>query len=189
VQALTKYASGGADLLMGSVTTRDPARIPAHQASPTCGWVGRRRQRRRIGAALLPSLEGALCRARIVQPDPRDVVEGAGPGRAVPHPALPDSPGHASWQALCTRAAGLFSIVFDERFSARGRCVRRCAAPVQDRLFVGRSGPASWSPTTSARCARAVRWRGTLVRFSIGLEGVDDLIEDARQALDLMSTA
>jgi cystathionine beta-lyase/cystathionine gamma-synthase len=25
--------------------------------------------------------------------------------------------------------------------------------------------------------------RGTLVRFSIGLEGVDDLIEDARQAL------
>jgi cystathionine beta-lyase len=38
------------------------------------------------------------------------------------HPALPGSPGHAHWQALCGdeagRAAGLFSVLFDPRYSS-----------------------------------------------------------------------
>ena len=33
---------------------------------------------------------------------------------AVLHPALPGSPGHEHWAALCTQAAGLFSVCFDE---------------------------------------------------------------------------
>ena len=32
-------------------------------------------------------------------------------------------------------------------------------------------------------------WRGTLVRFSLGLEAVDDLIADSAQALRALGTA
>ena len=32
------------------------------------------------------------------------------------HPALPGSPGHASWRHLCAASAGLFSVVFHERY-------------------------------------------------------------------------
>ena len=33
------------------------------------------------------------------------------------------------------------------------------------------------------------RWAGTLVRFSLGLEDVDDLIDDCRQALQALAGA
>jgi hypothetical protein len=34
------------------------------------------------------------------------------------HPALPGAPGHEFWKQLCSRSAGLFSVVFNERYSA-----------------------------------------------------------------------
>ena len=116
VQALTKYASGGADLLMGSVTTRDNAlHLRLKFTHMRMGWgVGAND----IEAVLrsLPSLEiryaaqdrAARTLARWWQGRP-EVAQ-------VLHPALAESPGHANWKALCTQAAGLFSIVFDERF-------------------------------------------------------------------------
>ncbi len=99
------------------------------------------------------------------------------------HPALPGSPGHAHWQTVCTAAAGLFSVVFDERF----------ATPQVDafvdalRLFrIGSSwaGPVSLVvPYDLAQMRARPAWRGTVVRFSIGFEAVDDLIADCTQAL------
>jgi cysteine-S-conjugate beta-lyase len=99
------------------------------------------------------------------------------------HPALDRSPGHAHWNALCTQAAGLFSIVFDERY-----------APAQVDAFIDAlrlfrigyswAGPVSLVvPYDLSTLRPGAGQRGTLVRFSIGLEGVDDLIEDLQQGL------
>ena len=81
----------------------------------------------------------------------------------------------------CSAAAGLFSVVFDARFGT----AQVDAFVDALRLFrIGYSwaGPVSlvvpYDLTTIAR-NRHSPYRGTLVRFSIGLEAVDDLIADA----------
>jgi len=99
------------------------------------------------------------------------------------HPALPGSPGHEHWQAVCSAAAGLFSVVFDERFTALQ------VDGFVDALRLLRIG-SSWGgpvslvvPYSLAQMRARPAWRGTVVRFSLGFEAVDDLIADCAQAL------
>jgi cysteine-S-conjugate beta-lyase len=99
------------------------------------------------------------------------------------HPALETSPGHAHWKAHCSRSAGLFSIVFDEGFGE----AQTDAFVDALRLFkLGYSwaGPVSLAvPYRLSAIRSQPAWGGTLVRFSMGLEAVDDLIADCEQAL------
>lgn len=187
IQALTKYPSGGADLLMGSVTTRDPAlHLRLKMTHMRMGWG--------VGAndveAVLRSLPSIELRYAAQDRSARALAQWwlqRGEVVQVLHPALPGSPGHAHWSRLCTQAAGLFSVVFDERFSAR-----QVDSFVDSlRLFrIGYSwaGPASLVvPYDLGSMRNRPAWRGTLVRFSVGLEAVDDLIDDSRQALAALS--
>ncbi len=97
---------------------------------------------------------------------------------------MPGSPGHEHWQRTCTHAAGLFSVVFDERYSS----AKVDAFIDALRLFkIGYSwaGPVSLAVPyhVPAMRSKAIAQAGVLVRFSIGLEAVDDLIADLEQAL------
>jgi len=183
VQALTKYASGGGDVLMGSVTTRDEA---LHLRLKLChmrtGWG--------VGANDVELVLRALPTLAL-RYDAQDWAgrrlaewwEGRAEVTHVLHPALSESPGHADWRRLCSKAAGLFSVVFDERYSAR-----QVDAFVDAlRLFkIGFSwaGPVSLVvPYGLAAMRSDPAWKGTLVRFSMGFEAVDDLIADCAQAL------
>ena len=183
VQALTKYASGGADVLMGSVTTRDDAlhqRIKAAHMRLGYGVGGNDVE---LVLRSLPSLQlryEAQARAGIALAEwwtkRREVTH-------VLHPALPGSPGHEHWQRLCGSAAGLFTVVFDERYD------RDQIDAFVDALKVFRIGY-SWAGPTSLVVAydlktmrKHPRWSGYVVRFSLGLEAVDDLIADCEQAL------
>ena len=168
---------------MGSVTTRDLALH--HQLTAThmrTGWG--------IGAndaeAVLRSLPTLALRYEAQDRAGRAFAQwwAQRPEVAqVLHPALPGSPGHAHWAALCTQAAGLFSVVFDARFSA----AQVDAFVDALKLFkIGYSwaGPVSLVVPYDLKMLRAKpAWPGTLVRFSMGLEAVDDLIADAEQAL------
>jgi len=183
IQALTKFPSGGGDVLMGSVTTRDEAlHLQLNYAHMRMGWG--------VGAndveLVLRSLPTIRVRYEAQDRAARALAQWwAGRPEIVRalHPALPDSPGHAHWQATCSAAAGLFSVVFDERF----------AEPQVDafvdalRLFrIGSSwaGPVSLVvPYDLAQMRAWPAWRGTVVRFSIGFEAVGDLIADCTQAL------
>jgi cystathionine beta-lyase len=105
------------------------------------------------------------------------------------HPALPSAPGHAHWKALCSAAAGLFSIVFDERYSS-AQVDAFVDALALFKIGYSWAGPVSLAvpyelPSMRSRPA----WRGTLVRFSVGLEAVDDLIADCAQALGALETS
>ncbi len=187
VHALTKYPSGGGDVLMGSATTRD---IAVHQrlraTHMRMGWG--------IGAndaeAVLRSLPSLALRYAAHDAAARTLAQwwAVQPQVAqVLHPALPASPGHAHWQRLCTQAAGLFSVVFDERYSA----AQVDAFVDALRLFkIGFSwaGPVSLVvPYNLSMLREQPAWRGTLVRFSLGLEAVDDLIADSKHALAALS--
>ncbi len=183
VHALTKYPSGGGDVLMGSVTTRDTAVHQRLRATHMrMGWG--------IGAndaeAVLRSLPSLALRYAAHDAAARTLAQWWAEQPQVTHvlhPALSASPGHAHWQRLCTQAAGLFSVVFDERYST----AQVDAFVDALRLFkIGFSwaGPVSLVvPYNLGMLRTRPAWRGTLVRFSLGLEAVDDLIADSKQAL------
>ena len=119
--------------------------------------------------------------------DPLEAEGGEGP---LLHPALPGSPGHAHWKALCGGqglAAGLFAIVFDERFSPR-QVDAFCDALQLFKLGYSWGGPVSLVvpyDVPAMRSAQLGTWthKGVLVRFSVGLEAVEDLQADLARAL------
>ena len=184
MQALTKYPSGGADVLMGSVVTRDEALhlklLKVH------GQLG-------LGVAandaefILRNLPTMALRYHAHDAAARVLAAWLGQQAAVMqvlHPALPGAPGHAHWAASCTAAAGLFSVMLDERLSAAQVDVFVDAL----RLFkIGYSwgGPVSLVVPYDLAAMRDDRAAlpGHLVRFSIGLEAVVDLQADLAQAL------
>ena len=186
VHALTKYPSGGADVLMGSVTTRDEGlhlRIKATHMRMGYGVAANDAE------LLLRSLPTLALRYHAHDQASRRLAQwwlGRAEAAVVLHPALPGSPGHAVWQRLCTASAGLFSVVFDERYSA----AQVYAFIVALRLFkIGFSwaGPVSLVvPYELSSLRSQPAWPGVLVRFSVGLESVDDLIADLAQALDAL---
>jgi cystathionine beta-lyase len=190
VQALTKYPSGGGDVLMGSVTTRDEA---LHLRLKFCHM--------RIGFGVAGNDVELVLRSLPSLPLRYEAQGKAGRTLGdwwaarpeitrVLHPALPGSPGHEHWARLCSDAAGLFSVVFDPRYSPTQ------VAAFVDALQIFRIGY-SWAGPTSLAVpydlatlrggARDGAERGTLVRFSIGLEAVEDLIEDCRRALSALA--
>ncbi|HSW16387.1 MAG TPA: PLP-dependent transferase [Ramlibacter sp.] len=191
VQALTKYPSGGGDVLMGSIVTRDEAlRLRIGESHMRMGWG--------VGAndveAVLRSLPSLALRYDAHDRSARTLaawLQGRPEIAAVLHPALQASPGHANWLALCGaqgRAAGLFSVVFDARFTAQ-QVDAFC-----DRLRLFKLGYSWGGPISlvvpydapSMRSAELGTWRhaGVLVRFSVGLEAAGDLQADLAQALN-----
>lgn len=187
MQALTKYQSGGSDLLMGAVITRDP---DLH---------------RRIGLAhlhlgygvgmddaylVLRSLPTLKMRFEAHDAGARAVaawLKGRPEISAVLHPAFADCPGHETWKRDFTGAGGLFSVLFDPAYpeAATDRFI--------DALGLFKLGY-SWGGATSLCLPYRIQhmrtgWErpGQLVRFYIGLEDPGDLIADIEQALSRLS--
>ena len=183
MQALTKYPSGGGDVLMGSVTTVDEdLRLRLAATHMRLGFgVGANDVE--LVLRSLPSIavryaaQDAAGRALAAWWTQQPEVS------AVLHPALPQSPGHAHWAALCTQAAGLFSVVFDERYST-SEVDAFIDALQLFKIGFSWAGPISLVvPYDLSHMRERPTWRGTLVRFSLGLEAVEDLISDCEQAL------
>lgn len=190
--ALTKYPSGGGDVLMGSVITRDAALHLRIKLTHMRLGLG-------VGAndaeAVLRSLPSVGLRYRAHDAAARGLARWIGGHPAVVqvlHPALDNSPGHAHWAALCAReggegaAAGLFSVVIDERHG-QDRVDAFCDGLRLFKLGYSWGGPMSLVVPYELRTMRARPTPhlrpGTVVRFSVGLENPQDLQADLAQAL------
>ncbi|MDD5030817.1 MAG: PLP-dependent transferase, partial [Rhodoferax sp.] len=185
IHALTKYPSGGGDVLMGSVITRDQ---PLHMKLKLCHM----RLGLGVGAndaeLLLRSLPSLALRYRAHDEATRALAQWSlsRPEFAqVLHPALSDSPGHAHWRTLCGsdlgRAAGLFSVIFKDDIG-QPQVDAFCNALKLFRIGYSWGGPISLVMPYELQTMRQ-RWpaqlqRGILVRFSVGLEAVADLQDD-----------
>lgn len=186
MQALTKYVGGHSDLLLGSISVRDEEewrRLGAtHQlvgcpASPDdCSLA--LRGMKTMAVRLKAIEEAGLTLARWLAE--RAEIE------RVLHPALASCPGHEFWKRDFTGSTGLFSIVFQQRFT------REQVLKFVDELELFEIGY-SWAGVTSL--AVAYDFHGTrgrpaygdrLVRLNIGLEDVEDLRADLEQALGKM---
>jgi cysteine-S-conjugate beta-lyase len=187
MQALTKFPSGGGDVLMGSVTTRDEA---LHQR------LKQALMRLGMGVAgndaelVLRSLPSMALRYHAHDLTARALatwLQGQPAIARVLHPALPGSPGHAHWQTHCTAAAGLFSVMVDAR---HGRTAVDGFVDALRLFKLGYSwgGPVSLVvPYDLASMRQPAPYAGTLVRFSIGLEAEADLQADLAQALSTLN--
>ncbi|MDB5845002.1 MAG: cystathionine beta-lyase, partial [Polaromonas sp.] len=185
VQALTKYPSGGADVLMGSVVTNSEA---LHHLVHFCHM--------RVGYGVsgndaelvLRGLNSMALRYAAQDAATRQLagwLQGQPQIAAVLHPALPDSPGHGEWKRDCTGAACLFSAVFRPDITP-AQIDRFCDSLRLFRLGYSWAGPMSLCvpyDMAALRVARPWPFKGGLVRFSVGLEAVADLQADLAQAL------
>ena len=188
MQALTKFPSGGGDVLMGSVTTRDDALHERLKLTHMHLGVGVAANDAELVLRSLPSLalryhaQDAMSRQLAgwlaAQPEVLRVL----------HPALEGAPGHDHWRAHCTAAAGLFSVMFDERFSS-AQVDRFVDALRLFRIGYSWAGPVSLvvpydlAAMRSEAARERGHLRGHLVRFSMGLECAADLQADLEQAL------
>ncbi|MGS5086858.1 PLP-dependent transferase [Hydrogenophaga sp. A37] len=189
MQALTKYPSGGADVLMGSVVTRDHALH--HQLLMTHMRLG-------LGVSgndtelVLRGLNTMALRYAAQDATTRELaawMQGQPGVMQVLHPALPGSPGHDTWQRDARAAACLFSVVFDERFT-QARVDAFCDQLSLFKLGWSWAGPISLCAPYKVSSIRTQGWphKGGLVRFAIGLEAVEDLRADLAQALAALNT-
>lgn len=191
--ALTKYPSGGGDVLMGSVITHDPALHLRLKLTHMRLGLGVGMNDVELVLRSLPSMalryrahdEATRALALWADTQPEFVQ--------VLHPSMPGSPGHAHWKALCVNgvggAAGLFSVMLDERFS-RDQTDAFCDALKLFKLGYSWGGPISLVVPYQLSSMRS-SWpshleKGTLVRFSVGLEAVLDLQADIDQALGVL---
>jgi cysteine-S-conjugate beta-lyase len=185
MQALTKYVGGHSDLLLGSVSVA--GRTGYEAIGSTLKQLGMAvspddcslalRGMKTLGVRLERLEQSALEIARWLARHPSV--------KSVLHPALPSCPGHEHWRRDFTGSSSIFSIVFDERFTADQ------AIAFADRLKLFKIG-FSWGGVTSLvivypNLDRPVEnYGGRLVRLNIGLEEPADLIADLAQAISAM---
>lgn len=199
--ALTKYPSGGGDVLMGSVMTRRDDLAELLKLSHMRLGLG-------VGAndveAILRALPTIAMRYDQQDRSARslvDAVHGHAAVKQVLHPAWSQSPGHAHWRSLCAphatsqnawtqgRAAGLFSLILDPRLPTEA-VDAFCDGLQRFRLGYSWGGPISlvvpyiWSVLRGAQPEHLQP--GHVVRFSTGLEDAQDLIDDLLAGLDAL---
>jgi cysteine-S-conjugate beta-lyase len=183
MQALTKYVGGHSDLLMGSVTVKDPKlyqqlgatqQLLGSAASPDDCSLALRGMRSM--AVRLKHIEASALRiARWLAT--RTEID------RVLHPALEGAPGHEFWKRDFTGSSGVFAIVFKPDAS------KSEVLAFVDGLELFEIGY-SWGGVTSL--AVAYDFQGSkghpdyghrIVRLNIGLEDPEDLLEDLKQCL------
>jgi cystathionine beta-lyase len=180
ILAATKYVGGHADVMLGTVTANAEhyERVQrfswdlGHCVSPDDAWLGSRGLRT-MAVRLKEHEASALRIAHWLKERPEVGL--------VLHPALPDCPGHERWARDFKGSSGLFS------FELKGANAAARATFV-DRLELFGIGY-SWGgyeslaiPVEPVRTVSQAPARN-LVRLHIGLEDVDDLIEDLAQSL------
>jgi len=186
MHALTKYPSGGSDVMMGSVTTRDEAlhlrlkaahmRMGFGVAADDCYLM--LRGLATLELRLAKSGDNGLALAAWLADRPEVAT--------MLHPAYASCPGHAFWARDFSGSCGLFSVVLEERYGETD------ADAVMDALKIFRLGY-SWGGVHSlavpyavnhpgAPSRRAWAHRGPLLRFYAGTEDATDLIADLEQA-------
>jgi len=191
IQALTKYPGGHSDIILGAVVVNSEAdwRWLRHgalelgsYASPDDCWLALRGLR--TLHVRLKAQEAAAMRVATWLERRPEVAR-------ILHPAFPSCPGHEFYLRDFSGSCGLFGVVFQPAFSAPD------VVRMIDGLKLFGIG-ASWGgyeslvlPTTGTirRSAGTGVFEGEMARFHIGLENVDDLIEDLEQGLTILRGA
>jgi cystathionine beta-lyase len=180
----TKYISGHSDALLGVLTFKTQHRKALERyaynvgaaTSPDVCYLAQRGLRT-IALRLRQHEQSALKVANWLTQHP--AVE------SVLFPALPSDPGHELWKRYYTGACGLFSFVLKKPYP------REVLARMLDNMQLCAMG-FSWGGFESllipidprpVRAASKWPYEGQAFRIHVGLEHVDDIIEDLEKGL------
>ena len=188
VHALTKYPSGGGDILMGSVVTRDEKlhqqlfRMHALQGISISGDDAAQVQRSLASMQIRYQHQSESTLTLLTWL--KQQTEFA----QILHPADETSAGHTYWKEICSteQSAGLVSVIFKPEYHLKD--VRHfCDALSLFKLGFSWGGPISLVMLYNLKEMRTLEHthlqQGLLVRFCIGLEHPQDLIQDIKNAL------
>ena len=193
VHALTKYPSGGGDILMGSVVTRDQKlhhqlfRMHAIQGIAISGDDAAQVQRS-LASMQLRYEHQSQSTLKLL-----DWLKQQDEFAQVLHPADASSSGHRYWKEVCQEghSAGLVSVIFKTKYDLTA--IRKfCDSLNLFKLGFSWGGPVSLVMLYNLKEMRELQHthlqQGLLVRFCIGLEHPDDLIQDIENALKQLNT-
>ena len=188
VHALTKYPSGGGDILMGSLVTRDEKlhqqlfRMHALQGISISGDDAAQVQRSLASMQIRYQHQSESTLTLLAWL--KQQTEFA----QILHPADETSAGHTYWKEICSteQSAGLVSVIFKPEYHLKD--VRHfCDALSLFKLGFSWGGPISLVMLYNLKEMRTLEHthlqQGLLVRFCIGLEHPQDLIQDIKNAL------
>jgi len=184
MQALTKYVGGHSDLLLGSITVRDPQVFErlgeTYQgvgcaASPDDASMALRGMKT-MAVRLKAVEQTALALAQWLSRRPEIEL--------VLHPALPSCPGHELWKRDFSGSSGLFSVVFAKHFS-KAQVLAFVDALKLFKIGYSWGGVTSLAMTYDLQSPKRPAYGSRLVRLYTGLESIEDLIADVEQALKL----
>ena len=188
VHALTKYPSGGGDILMGSVVTRDQLlhhklyRIHAIQGISVSGDDTAQIQRSLAHMSLRYEQQSKSAITVL------DWLKQQPQFSQVLHPSNPDAAGYQFWTEICStgKSAGLVSVIFKPEYDLTA--IRKfCDSLTLFKLGFSWGGPISLVMLYDLKQMRELKnthlQQGLLVRFCIGLEHSEDLIQDIQNAL------
>lgn len=190
VQALTKYAGGHSDLMLGAVCASDPAVVKAiadaHEdigfcVSPDDAWLALR------GLRTLPLRYAEQARSMQVV---TDWLAARPEVSRVLHPALPGDPGHALWTRDFTGAASLFGVVMkgDDAKSAHA-FLDALGLFGLGYSWGGFESLATYETPQMAFRQSPPALEGALLRFHVGLEDPAELIADLETGLAAWNAA
>ncbi|MBW2659616.1 MAG: cystathionine beta-lyase [Deltaproteobacteria bacterium] len=185
IQAVSKYISGYSDVLMGAVTVNeryghilDTYYSTTETYTPDNDCYLALRGMKTLPTRLRQHEQSALQVAAW--------LEKHGNVDTVIHPALPSHPEHHLWQRDFSGSSGLFAFTLKKDYSMEelGLFIDKL-----NQFDLGYSWGGYKSLLTAAKQRRnsPSRFAGkTIIRLSIGLEGVEDLILDLEQGLEML---
>ncbi|WP_286377549.1 PLP-dependent transferase [Acinetobacter sp. R933-2] len=189
VHALTKYPSGGGDILMGSVVTRNQKlhhelfRMHAIQGIAISGDDAAQVQRSLASMQIRYQHQAQTALKILTWLKNQDIFA------QVLHPADPDNISHQYWKETCQtkQSAGLVSVIFKTKYDIQA--IRKFCDHLQlFKLGFSWGGPVSLVMLYQLNQMRQLEHshlqNGILVRFCIGLEDAEDLIQDIQYALN-----
>jgi cystathionine beta-lyase len=185
VTALTKYINGHSDAMMGAITVQkkdfltmyDSFRYMAVNAAPFSSYMVQRGLRT-VKIRMDQSFKSSLKLAKWLETRP-EVSK-------VFYPALPSNEGYKLWKRDFTGAAGVFSIALNKKYE------NETLAKMLNGLRYYAMGY-SWGgyeslilPFDASGARTGTKWAygdKTCLRISVGLEDVEDLMEDLEDGL------
>jgi cysteine-S-conjugate beta-lyase len=175
VQAVTKYVSGHADVMMGAITANTAHRDRLVEAHGTLGLCSNGDE----AYLALRGLRTLAVRLRRHQESATEIaawMKTRPEAARVIYPVLHDDPGHALWKRDFTGACGLFSVVLRP-------CSDQAVAAMVDGLRhfgLGYSWGGFESLVVPGQLHRSFppALEGPMLRLHIGLEAVEDLKAD-----------
>ncbi|RZG83971.1 PLP-dependent transferase [Acinetobacter venetianus] len=188
VHALTKYPSGGGDILMGSVVTRDQQlhhklfKMHATQGICVSGDDSAQIQRSLAHMSLRYDQQ-SLNAIKVL-----DWLKQQPQFSQILHPSLSNAAGHQFWAEVCStgKSAGLVSVIFKPDYDLTD-ARKFCDSLQLFKLGFSWGGPVSLVMLYDLKQMRSLSnthlQQGLLVRFCIGLEHPEDLIQDIQNAL------